>query len=60
MFFQYAGLIHSPEKIGVMFQNPEHQLFNNTVEDEIDFSLKNLRLEKEELEKEIYEPIFKQ
>ncbi|MHA1728926.1 MAG: energy-coupling factor ABC transporter ATP-binding protein [Promethearchaeota archaeon] len=31
-------------KVGVMFQNPEHQLFSGTVEDEIDFSLKNLGL----------------
>lgn len=35
-------------KIGIMFQNPEHQLFSNTVEEEIDFSLKNLRISKEQ------------
>lgn len=39
------------KKVGVMFQNPEHQLFSNTVEDELDFSLKNLNLSKNEYEK---------
>ena len=28
--------------IGLIFQNPSHQLFANSVEDEIKFSLKNL------------------
>jgi energy-coupling factor transport system ATP-binding protein len=37
-------------KIGVMFQNPEHQLFCMTVEDEIDFSLKNLNLNKKDFQ----------
>ncbi len=32
------------QKIGIMFQNPEHQLFSSTVEDELDFSLKNLQI----------------
>ncbi len=33
--------------VGLMFQNPEHQLFSTTVEDELDFSLKNLKISKE-------------
>ena len=37
-------------KVGVMFQNPEHQLFCMTVEDEINFSLKNLNLSKEDFQ----------
>lgn len=37
-------------KIGIMFQNPEHQLFCMTVEDEIDFSLKNLNLNKKDFQ----------
>jgi energy-coupling factor transporter ATP-binding protein EcfA2 len=36
--------------IGLIFQNPSHQLFANTVEDEIQFSLKNFDLNKEEIE----------
>jgi energy-coupling factor transport system ATP-binding protein len=37
------------KKIGIIFQNPAHQLFSNTVEDEIVFSLKSLGLEKNEI-----------
>ena len=36
--------------VGLIFQNPSHQLFANSVEDEIKFSLKNLYLNKEELQ----------
>ena len=39
------------KKVGVIFQNPMHQLFSNTLEDEIKFSLKNLNLDKEEISK---------
>ncbi len=38
------------KKVGIIFQNPTHQLFSNTVEDEIKFSLKNLNLDKEEIQ----------
>ncbi len=38
------------KKVGVIFQNPMHQLFSNTLEDEIKFSLKNLNLNKEEIQ----------
>ncbi|MFW9949431.1 MAG: energy-coupling factor ABC transporter ATP-binding protein [Candidatus Thorarchaeota archaeon] len=41
------------EKIGIIFQNPFHQIFSNTVEDEITFSLKNLGLEKTEIKKKL-------
>jgi len=36
------------KKVGLMFQNPDHQLFLNSVLDEIKFSLKNLHLSEEE------------
>jgi energy-coupling factor transport system ATP-binding protein len=36
--------------VGLIFQNPSHQLFANTVEEEIKFSLKNLFLNKDELQ----------
>ena len=35
------------QKIGIVFQNPEHQLFSSTVEDELNFSLKNLQISKD-------------
>jgi len=38
------------KKVGVIFQNPMHQLFSNTLEEEIKFSLKNLNLDKEEIQ----------
>ncbi len=38
------------KKVGVIFQNPMHQLFSNTLDDEIKFSLKNLNLDKEEIQ----------
>jgi energy-coupling factor transport system ATP-binding protein len=37
------------KKVGIIFQNPMHQLFANSVEDEIRFSLKSLDLTKEEI-----------
>ncbi|MFX1276637.1 MAG: energy-coupling factor ABC transporter ATP-binding protein [Promethearchaeota archaeon] len=45
-----AGL---SSEIGVIFQNPLHQLFSNTLEDEIKFSLNNLNLDENEIEKRI-------
>ncbi len=36
------------KKVGLIFQNASHQLFANTVEDEIKFSLKSFNLNKEE------------
>jgi len=38
------------EKVGIIFQNPMHQLFSNTVEEEIKFSLKSLDYSKEEIQ----------
>ncbi|MFX0140026.1 MAG: energy-coupling factor ABC transporter ATP-binding protein [Candidatus Hodarchaeota archaeon] len=36
--------------VGIIFQNPLHQLFANSVEEEIKFSLKSFNLNKEELQ----------
>lgn len=38
------------KKVGIIFQNPYHQVFSNTVEEEIKFSLKSLNLSKEEIQ----------
>jgi len=38
------------KKVGIIFQNPMHQLFSNTIEEEIKFSLKNLDLSEEEIQ----------
>jgi energy-coupling factor transport system ATP-binding protein len=39
--------------VGFVFQNPDHQLFSETVEDEISFALKNFGFEPEVIEKRI-------
>jgi energy-coupling factor transport system ATP-binding protein len=39
------------QKVGIIFQNPFHQLFSNSVEEEIKFSLKSLELSKDEIER---------
>ena len=41
------------KRVGIIFQNPMHQLFSNTIEDELKFSLKNLELNKEEITENI-------
>jgi energy-coupling factor transporter ATP-binding protein EcfA2 len=38
------------KKVGIIFQNPFHQLFSNSVEEEIKFSLKSLVHDKEEIQ----------
>ncbi|MFX1311102.1 MAG: energy-coupling factor ABC transporter ATP-binding protein [Promethearchaeota archaeon] len=38
------------QNIGIIFQNPYHQLFANSVEEEIRFSLRSLNLNKAEIE----------
>ena len=39
--------------IGLIFQNPQHQLFSNTIEDEIKFSLKNFDFNEKEIQSRI-------
>jgi energy-coupling factor transport system ATP-binding protein len=39
--------------VGLVFQNPESQLFNMTVEDEVAFALENLGLPREEIEERV-------
>jgi energy-coupling factor transport system ATP-binding protein len=37
--------------IGYCYQNPDHQLFKNTIKEEIEFGLKNLKFSDEKIEK---------
>jgi energy-coupling factor transport system ATP-binding protein len=39
--------------VGFVFQNPDHQLFSETVEEEISFALKNFGFEKEVIESRV-------
>jgi energy-coupling factor transport system ATP-binding protein len=41
------------KNVGFVFQNPDHQLFSETVEDEISFALKNFGFEPEVIEKRL-------
>lgn len=41
------------EKIGLLFQNPDEQIFQTVVSDEVAFGLENLCFEKEEIESRI-------
>ncbi|MHA1775970.1 MAG: ABC transporter ATP-binding protein [Promethearchaeota archaeon] len=43
--------------IGLMFQNPDHQLFLNSVEAELEFSLKNLNLTPKEQDQRIFQTL---
>ena len=40
-------------KVGLVFQNPDHQLFSETVEDEIRFALKNFGFDEETIKKRV-------
>jgi energy-coupling factor transport system ATP-binding protein len=42
-------------KVGYVFQNPDHQLFNNTVHKEIAYGPKNIGLDAEEVESRVRE-----
>ncbi|MDX8047342.1 energy-coupling factor transporter ATPase [Gracilibacillus sp. S3-1-1] len=47
------------EKVGVVFQYPEHQLFEETVKRDISFGLKNFNVSAEEMETRIMEALEK-
>lgn len=40
-------------KVGLVFQNPDHQLFSETVEEEVAFALKNFQYDKEVIDKRV-------
>ena len=41
------------KKVGIVFQNPNHQLFANSIEEEIKFSLRSFKLPQEETQNRI-------
>jgi energy-coupling factor transport system ATP-binding protein len=43
--------------VGFVFQNPDHQIFHDTVEKEAAYGPKNLGIEKEELEKRVHDAL---
>ena len=43
------------EKVGYVFQNPDHQLFNRTVWDEIAYGPRNLNIDEEEVDARVHE-----
>lgn len=48
-----ASVAELSRTIGLVFQNPDHQLFSETVEEEIAFGLKNFGFQEEEIPKRI-------
>ncbi len=42
-------------RVGYVFQNPDHQLFNNNVRDEIAYGPRNVQLPKEEIDERVEE-----
>ncbi len=48
-----ASVAALSRNVGFVFQNPDHQLFSETVEDEIAFALKNFGFERDVIEKRI-------
>jgi energy-coupling factor transport system ATP-binding protein len=48
-----ASIAELARNVGFVFQNPDHQLFSETVEEEISFALKNFGFEAEVIEKRL-------
>jgi energy-coupling factor transport system ATP-binding protein len=52
-----ASLRHVRRKIGLLFQYPEHQLFEETVREDVAFGPRNLGLDPEEVEERVEESL---
>ncbi|MFO7814678.1 MAG: energy-coupling factor transporter ATPase [Halanaerobiales bacterium] len=48
-----ADLKHVRQTVGLVFQYPEHQLFEETIYDDVAFGPRNLKLDKEEVDKRV-------
>lgn len=47
------------KKVGIVFQNPDHQLFSNTVREEIRFSLKSIISDKKKVQERVQKVLTK-
>jgi len=50
---RYATTAQLSRRVGLIFQNPDHQLFAETVKDEVAFALKNFGFSKEVIESRV-------
>jgi len=48
-----ASVAELSRKVGLVFQNPDHQLFAETVEKEVEFALRNFGFEEETIKKRV-------
>ncbi len=48
-----VSVAHLSRKVGLVFQNPDHLLFSETVKDEVSFALKNFGFAPEVVEKQV-------
>ncbi|MGC8565103.1 MAG: energy-coupling factor transporter ATPase [Thermoplasmata archaeon] len=46
-----------PETVGYVFQNPDHQIFNRRVDEEIAYGLKNIGMKEEEIKESVDETL---
>jgi len=52
-----GSIVQMVKRVGYVFQNPDHQLFNNTCWDEIAYGPRNIELPDEEVEERVEEAI---
>lgn len=57
MDYSRKGLLHLRSKVGIVFQDPDNQLFSASVYQEISFGILNLGVSKEQAQKEVEEVI---
>ncbi|MCD6443942.1 ATP-binding cassette domain-containing protein [Candidatus Bathyarchaeota archaeon] len=50
-----ASVAQLSRKVGLVFQNPDHQFFSETVEEEVAFALKNFGFPEDEVERRVEE-----
>jgi energy-coupling factor transport system ATP-binding protein len=52
-----SSIVQMVRRVGYVFQNPDHQLFNNTCWDEIAYGPRNIELSKDEVKERVEEAI---
>ncbi|MCD4752904.1 MAG: ATP-binding cassette domain-containing protein [Anaerolineaceae bacterium] len=52
-----TSIVQMVRRVGYVFQNPDHQLFNNTCWDEIAYGPRNIELQEEEVKERVEEAI---